>query len=100
MYDTTLIFRFRKSGSDRFFYTGKSIRTNDQSIFYTPVFQFVHNRKPVFGTFIITYWNGKNLFFSFHVDAKNHISSKFADNAIITNRVMDRINVENRIHLI
>lgn len=41
MYDTALVFCFGECGSNRLFYSGKPVCTEDQDIFYASVFQLI-----------------------------------------------------------
>ena len=66
----------------------------------SPVFQFVHNRKLIFCTFIITNTDSQNFFLSFCVDSQNYVSCELSDHAIVSYGVVDRIDVENEIYFV
>lgn len=56
---------------------------SSQDVIYTSVFQGIQHGKPVFGTFIITYFDCENLFLSFKIQAKNNVGYYLADNPVV-----------------
>ena len=95
MNDTALILCFRKCSSYGFFNACQPICAYNEDVFHTSILQTIQDRKPVLGTFIFTNFNRQYFFVSVIVDSKNNISCKLSDDTIITDRIMDCIDIQN-----
>ena len=99
MNDAALIFCFWISGCNCLPDTCQAIRADDQDILNSTVLEAVQDCQPVLRAFILPNFNREDFFLSLKVDSEDHVSSKFPDNTVVTNGVVDRIDVENWIDL-
>ena len=100
MDNAALIFCLREGCLDRFTDPCQSIGADNQDIFNPAVFEAVQDGEPVLGTFVIADFNRQDFLLSFAVDSKDDISRQLFDNPVITDRVMDRIDEQDRINLV
>lgn len=99
MHDTGLVLCLWKGSCDSLLDSGKSVRADDHDVPDPTVLQCIQDKKPVFPTLIPAYFDCQDFFAAFETNSKYDICCKFLDNSIVADRVVDSINVNDRINL-